>query len=398
MLRYVQDLWSAFFPTEAVFPLQVVGRSGAAVESQEELGKALADTFLIFTYRDGFEAIPAVTRLIETDQGWGCLLRTSQMLLAHFLWAHGRPADRRLALFFDHSAETAPFSIHNLIRSVWNQRAFKAEYWSPSQGCEAIKRTMQDAIRTEQLQTRVTVVTSTNGCVYADEVHHTFKQGAEVVLVLASVRVSAAAQLTQESYLQIEKLMEQPQCLGIVGGVPGRSYYFFAHNQTQLFYLDPHQRTTAALLSDGPSATVSVTPSVSDVRCVHWSRVDTSLFLAFAVTTRDEWAALEVHLSNRFMHVESQRSLHDGDQFAPARQGHTNGTFVSPLRMGNRCEMNGAAGDLPLSETALLVQRRTLRVPRGRRQGSEAGTATDATAERNAGEDELDTDSWEYLD
>ncbi|CAC9511705.1 AUT2/APG4/ATG4 cysteine peptidase / ATG4.2 [Leishmania donovani] len=394
MLRYVQDLWSAFFPTEAVFPLQVVGRSGAAVESREELEKALTDTFLIFTYRDGFEAIPAVTRLIETDQGWGCLLRTSQMLLAHFLWVHGRPADRRLSLFFDHSAETAPFSIHNMIRSLWNRRAFKAEYWSPSQGCEAIKRTVQGAVKTEQLQTRVMVVTSTNGCIYADEVQHTFKQGADVVLVLASVRVSAAAQLTQESYLQIEKLMEQPQCLGVVGGVPGRSYYFFAHNQTQLFYLDPHQRTAAALLSEGPSAAVSVTPSVADVRCVHWSRVDTSLFLAFAVTTRDEWAALEVHLSNRFMHVESQRTQRDCDQLSRARPGHADGTFLSPLQTGDNCGMGGTS----ISEVAPLAHRRTLRVPRKRFKEGEVGTATAAKAERNDGEDEVDTDSWEYLD
>ncbi|KAG5497795.1 hypothetical protein GH5_02585 [Leishmania sp. Ghana 2012 LV757] len=394
MLRYVQDLWSAFFPMEAVFPLQVVGRPGAAVESREELEKALSDTFLIFTYRDGFEAIPAVTRLIETDQGWGCLLRTSQMLLAHFLWVHGRPADRKLSLFFDHSAETAPFSIHNMIRSVWNRRAFKAEYWSPSQGCEAIKRTMQDAMKTEQLQTRVTVVTSTNGCVYADEVQHTFKEGAEVVLVLASVRVSAAAQLTQESYLQIEKLMEQPQCLGVVGGVPGRSYYFFAHNQTQLFYLDPHQRTTAALLSEGPSSTVSVTPSVADVRCVHWSRVDTSLFLAFAVTTRDEWAALEVHLSNRFLHVESQLTRRDCDQLVRPRQACADGTFASPLRAGG----SGGMGGVPSSTAAPLANRRTLRVSRERRKNGEAGTATAATSEGNACEDELDTDSWEYLD
>ncbi|GET90611.1 Aut2/APG4/ATG4 cysteine peptidase, putative [Leishmania tarentolae] len=394
MLRYMQDLWSAFFPTEAVFPLQVVGRSGAAVESREDLEKALKDTFLIFTYRDSFEAIPAVTRLIETDQGWGCLLRTSQMLLAHFLWVHSRPADRKLSLFFDHSAETAPFSIHNMIRSVWNQRAFRAEYWSPSQGCEAIKRTIQTAVKTEQLQTRVMVVTSTNGCIYADEVQHTFKQGAEVVLVLASVRVSAAAQLTQESYLQIEKLMEQPQCLGVVGGVPGRSYYFFAHNQTQLFYLDPHQRTAPALLGEGPAAAVSVTPSVADVRCVHWSRVDTSLFLAFAVTTRDEWAALEGHLSNRFMHVESQRMQRDCNQLGCVRAERTDGTFVSPLYAGDSCRM----GDTPVSEMAPLGHRRTLRIPRKAFKQGEAGTAVAATARRNDSETELDTDSWEYLD
>ncbi|KAG5498538.1 hypothetical protein JKF63_02824 [Porcisia hertigi] len=384
MFRYIQDLWCAFFPTEAVFPLQVVGRSGAAVESREELEKALLDAFLIFTYRDGFEAIPAVTRLVETDQGWGCLLRTSQMLLAHFLWVYAPSADRRISLFFDHCGETAPFSIHNMIRRVWNQRAFKAEYWSPSQGCEAIKRTMQDAVEMGQLRTRVAVVTSTNACIYADDVQRTFKEGAEVVLVLASVRVSAAAQLTQESYLQIEKLMEQPQCLGFVGGVPGRSYYFFAHNQTQLFYLDPHQRTTAALLSEGESEVMSVTPSLADVHCVHWSRVDTSMYLAFAVTSREEWAALEMHLSNRFLHIESKRTR------------RTDGAFVSPLQEGSKRRSDGG----PPLEVASLPHRRTLRLPREGKKQEGAGTAFAATKVRGEGDVEVvtETDSWEYLD
>ncbi|KAK7200626.1 AUT2/APG4/ATG4 cysteine peptidase [Novymonas esmeraldas] len=390
MFRHLHDLWSAFFPTEAVFPLQVVGRPGVAVESHEELEAMLTDAFVFFTYRDGFEGIQAVTRRVTTDQGWGCLLRTSQMLLAHFLWGYCRPADRKLSLFYDCSGETAPFSIHNMIRCVWHRRAFKAEYWSPSQGCEAIKRTMHAAMQTAQLQTSVAVVTSTNGCIYADEVLRGFKEGADVVLVLASVRVSAAPQLTQESYLQIEKLMEQPHCLGIVGGVPGRSYYFFAHNQAQLVYLDPHQRTTPALVSDAPHAAATVTPSAADVRCVHWSRVDTSLFIAFAVRSRADWAALEPKLPTKFLHVEPQRQRRDFNRERRARAGGARGVFLSPLQVGGGCGSSGDACDAPSTPTAAPPShRRTLRLPREPRSTVGGGG--------NVAHD-VDTDSWEYLD
>lgn len=394
MMRYMQGMWDSFFPTEPLFPLQIVGSSdGAVVESKEDLETALHNKFHLFTYRDAFEPIAAVSRPIDTDQGWGCLLRTSQMLLAHFLAVYGHPADRKLSLFYDHSAETAPFSLHNMIRRVWDRRAFRAEYWSPSQGCEAIKQTMRDAVKTRQLETRVSVVTSSNASIYADEVHRSFKEGAEVVLILASVRVSAATHLNQESYLQIEKLMEQPQCLGVVGGIPGRSYYFFAHNQTQVFYFDPHQHTYPALLDDAGAALASVTPSLRDVRCVHWSRVDTSLFLAFAVRSRAEWAALEGHLSTKFLHVEAQRTRRDFEQLVRTRQERRTfgeATFISPLQAS--CESggpstNGAAGGIPLASNAPPPKRRTLRLAKdgeGRRAG--------------AGEPVSDSESWEYLE
>lgn len=390
MMRYMQGMWDSFFPTEPLFPLQIVGSSdGAVIESKEELEKALLNQFYLFTYRDAFEPIAAVTRPIDTDQGWGCLLRTSQMLLAHFLAVYGRPADRRLALFFDHSAETAPFSLHNMIRRVWDRRAFRTEYWSPSQGCEAIKQTMRDAVKTRQLETKVAVVTSSNASIYAGEVHRGFKDGAEVVLILASVRVSAASHLNQESYLHIEKLMEQPQCLGVVGGIPGRSYYFFAHNQTQVFYFDPHQHIHPALRDESAASMATVTPSLRDVRCVHWSRVDTSLFLAFAVRSRAEWAALEGRLSTKFLHVEAQRTRRDFEQLVRTRQERRTfgeSTFISPLQAGGGDggpSPNGAAGGVPLSSTAPPPQRRTLRIAK------EGDGARDPPS---------DSESWEYLE
>lgn len=397
MLRYVQGVWDSFFPTEPVFPLQVVGGSDAAViEVKEDLAKALHNRFFIFTYREGFEPIAAVTRCVETDQGWGCLLRTTQMLLAHFLAVYGHPADRKLSFFFDRSDESAPFSIHNMIRRVWDKRAFKTEYWSPSQGCEAIKQTMHDATRARQLETRISVVTSCNGCIYSDEVQHAFREGAEVVLVLASVRVSIAPYLTQESYLQIEKLMEQPQCLGVVGGIPGRSYYFFAHNQTQVFYFDPHQHTYPALVNDSATSVSTVVPTLQDVRCVHWSRVDTSLFVAFAVRTRDEWAGLEGKIGTKFLHVETQRTRRDLEQFVRTRQerypfGEV--VFMSPLQAaggGNAGpSTDGAAGGAPLSS-----KRRTLRITR-RKDGRET-----AEVHEDAGKKAhlSDSESWEYLE
>lgn len=311
MLRYMQTVISSFFPLEPVFPVQIAGMPDQPIENVEQLEAHLQSSYYLFTYRDSFEPIQAVTSAVYSDQGWGCLVRTSQMLLAHFLLRYGREEDRHLRLFFDSSSDTAPFSVHNMVRSVWDRKAFRAEYWSPSQGCEALRRTVERAVSAGTIATQVQVVCSTSGCLFAEDVVHAIRSGTEVVLIVTPVRVSAAQQLTQETYLALERLMEQPACLGMVGGIPGRSYYFFAHNQTQLLYLDPHCLVQPALVSDSPDKTGVVKPMKDSVHCVDWSHVDTSLFLAFAVRGMEEWGELRQHLPAKFLHVEERRSMSD---------------------------------------------------------------------------------------
>ncbi|CCW60920.1 unnamed protein product [Phytomonas sp. EM1] len=327
MLRHIDTLWDAFFPQQLCYPLQLIGDADHPITTPKELEMELQKQYNIFTYRSDFEGISTNTGfVVHSDQGWGCLLRTSQMLLAHFLHRYGRPSDFSLRLFVDESTDAAPFSIHNMIKSVWDDKTFCAEYWSPSQACETVRKTMENAVKGGALGTKFSVVCSSNGCLFSEDVEQPLRGDTEVVLLLTPVRVSAVSRLTQETYLELENLMCQPECLGVVGGVPGRSYYFFGHNQTQMAYLDPHQRVQPALTSLSSASTV---PTLADARSVHWSRVDTSLFLAFAVRDAAEWSHLKGKLSTKFLRIEAPRGT--GVYRPQSHHTYRTGGRASPL-------------------------------------------------------------------
>lgn len=311
MWRYLETLWDSFCPHTPVYPLQLSGSSpDDLIRTAEELAVRLR-LYRLFSYRFNFEPISTTTAPVTSDRGWGCLLRTTQMMLSHFLLSYGCEEDRHLRLFLDKSGPDSPFSVHNMIRQTWDRKTFRAEYWSPSQGCEAVSRCVSAAVRDGTLKTRVSVVTSTYGSLYSEDVKCALRSGARVVLILTPVRVSPSRELGQETYLQIEGLLSLPASLGMVGGIPGRSYYFIGHSQMQLLFLDPHQRIQPALVSDSSGKTGVVVPSLEDVRCVHWSRVDTSLYLAFAVRSMKEWAELRALLPTKFLCVEDRHCAND---------------------------------------------------------------------------------------
>lgn len=70
---------------------------------------------LWFTYRSGF---PRITNSkYESDVGWGCMLRTAQMILAECInraMNFSCPKDQLISMFLDN--EEAPLSIHRFVQ------------------------------------------------------------------------------------------------------------------------------------------------------------------------------------------------------------------------------------------------------------------------------------------
>ena len=95
--------------------------NGVAAIKQDFLSR------ILMTYRKGFDAIGDIK--ITSDVGWGCMLRSSQMLVAQALLFHrlGRSWRRPLQKPFDQAyivilhqfgdSEASSFSIHNLVQA-----------------------------------------------------------------------------------------------------------------------------------------------------------------------------------------------------------------------------------------------------------------------------------------
>ncbi|XP_020092565.1 cysteine protease ATG4B-like isoform X2 [Ananas comosus] len=223
-----------------------------------------------FTYRKGFEAIG--DSKLTSDGGWGCMIRSSQMIVAQGLIFHhlGRswrkpsqkPYDREyieiLHLFGD--SETCAFSIHNLIQAG---RAYglSAGSWL---GPYAVCRTWETLNRLNREQGKESLPMALY-VVSGDEDGE--RGGAPVVCVDVASRLCSDFSEAHSAWgpvlllvplvLGLEKINPRyipllketfmfPQSLGILGGKPGASTCIVGVQDDKAFYLDPHEVQLAA--------------------------------------------------------------------------------------------------------------------------------------------------------
>lgn len=113
-----------------------------------------------FCYRKGFA--PLEPSQLTTDIGWGCMLRSGQMIVGHVLLRHSLGPEWRLndtdqlspfssyrqilRWFSDTPSQSSPYSIHNL---VWRSKVIDmqagnnitkvGEWFTPARVCQILK-------------------------------------------------------------------------------------------------------------------------------------------------------------------------------------------------------------------------------------------------------------------
>ncbi|NWZ60239.1 ATG4D protease, partial [Haliaeetus albicilla] len=208
---------------------------------------------LWLTYRRGFPALAGTPW--STDCGWGCMLRTAQMLLAqglvlHLLGrgkgsggaharthTHVRPpetpggAERRhrtiVAWFADHPR--APFGIHRLVELGRNAGKKAGDWYGPSIVAHILRRAVETCPETSGLS----VYVSQDCTVYKGDVAGLVQGDAErtvpgqrrAVVVLVPVRLGG--ETLNPVYVDcVKELLKLKSCVGIIGGKPRHSLYF----------------------------------------------------------------------------------------------------------------------------------------------------------------------------
>lgn len=198
-----------------------------------------------------------------TDVGWGCMIRTSQALLANtyqrlilgrdFEYDSNHPNEiewRLIDQFADESA--APFSLHNFIR-VANELPLQVkpgQWFGPNAASLSIQRLCDytnglDITLDESSQLklpRLKVLISETSDLYADKIEDLLGLGSKSlskVLILLPIRLGIDK--TNHFYFKsIFGLLSTPQSVGIAGGRPSSSLYFIGYDKDELLYLDPH--------------------------------------------------------------------------------------------------------------------------------------------------------------
>ncbi|KJE93088.1 hypothetical protein CAOG_03931 [Capsaspora owczarzaki ATCC 30864] len=254
-------------------------------------------TLVCFSYRKDFERIPGSKH--TTDCGWGCTLRSAQMLVAEALvlqifGRRWRIEDRScpaplssskedqlrliIRLFQDQLRLDSPFSIHNIVQhgcQLFDKRAGDwfgpasvvrvfadlinqayAMHQSPFRAYQAIDHIIYrdlvaelcsgpDAVRDLEFSTP----TSTSESVSTDETvtpSASTSQSPPVLpppfiplLILMPLRLGLN-EINRMYIPCLKALLMCAQCVGIIGGRPRHSLYFVGYQEDNVIFADPH--------------------------------------------------------------------------------------------------------------------------------------------------------------
>ncbi|XP_043721606.1 cysteine protease ATG4-like [Telopea speciosissima] len=222
------------------------------------------------TYRKGFDVIG--DSRFTSDVNWGCMLRSSQMLVAQALLFHrlGRswrkPSQRQfdqeyieiLHLFGD--SEASPFSIHNLLQAGKAYGLAAGSWVGPYATCRSWETLARSKIQQINIGRDNQSLSMAIYVVSGDEDGE--RGGAPVVCIEDAARLCSEFSKGQLDWapiillvplvLGLDKVNPRyipllwttftfPQSLGIIGGKPGASTYIVGMQDDKAFYLDPHE-------------------------------------------------------------------------------------------------------------------------------------------------------------
>lgn len=269
-----------------------------------------------------------------SDVGWGCMIRTSQSLLANCLlllelgrdWRRPNTPEtldpnevRIISLFADDPA--CPFSIHNFVRhgeAACGKRP--GEWFGPSAAASSIKAlaqqyrsnknnkvtTAEDKVEEEEQlpgrnkEKQLRVFISSGSDVYEkpflqtayDEKTKTFHP----TLILLGLRLGID-KVNKVYWESVKAILECPHAVGIAGGRPSSSHYFYGYQGNNLFYLDPHFPKPALVPSKLTCEAIDTVHS-KRIRLLNLSEMDPSMLVGVLIKNRNDWEEWKRHVKN----------------------------------------------------------------------------------------------------
>jgi len=243
-----------------------------------------------------------------TDCGWGCMIRTGQTLLANALlnlhlgrqWRfsgeNNETHDQIVSWFID--CPSHPFSIHRIVDKGRILSSKKAGEWF---GPSAAARSIQALCGEFDAGLKVHIG-SNSGDIYENDVFKVAKDkdgNFQPILILLGVRLGIE-NINKLYWSSLKSILQSEESVGISGGRPSSSHYFFGFQGDYLFYLDPHLPQPALLHEDKLENSVSDSTEIissldiqsvhtKKLRKIHLSEVDPSMLLGFLIKSEDEW-------------------------------------------------------------------------------------------------------------
>ncbi|XP_071839278.1 cysteine protease ATG4B-like isoform X2 [Apostichopus japonicus] len=267
------------FPPQNAGPMWILGRQFDCTRDQHQI-KEFVHSRLWITYRKNFSPIGGVGP--NTDQGWGCMLRCGQMMLAQALicrhlgkdwvWNKHNPDEdyiKVLKMFLD--KKDSSYSIHQIAQMGVSEGKDVGHWYGPNTVAQVLKKlaafdrwsniavhvALDNTVVKEDIRALCrTAVQGNKPSFHKPRSEHVFQeQGANGPLYLAASESSSSSWkplvlfiplrlgLNEINNVYINRLtncFKLPQSLGVIGGKPNHAHYFIGVHDKNLVFLDPH--------------------------------------------------------------------------------------------------------------------------------------------------------------
>lgn len=264
---------------------------------------------LWLTYRREFPILNGSN--FSSDCGWGCMLRSGQMMLAqalvcHFLgrswrWTPEQPILNRegftkdalhrmiIKWFGDKPSLNSPLSIHTLVSLGESSGKQPGDWYGPAFVAHLLRQAVKLASRENKEFDNLNLYVAQDCAVYVQDIIDECAQPDETwksLVIMIPVRLG----VEKFNYIYgqcLTRLLSHENCIGIIGGRPKHSLYFVGYQDDKLIHLDPHycQEMVDVWVPGFPLSSFHC----RSPRKMHLSKMDPSCCFGFYCQTRADF-------------------------------------------------------------------------------------------------------------
>eukprot|EP00045_Choanoeca_perplexa_P005386 m.45581 g.45581 ORF g.45581 m.45581 type:complete len:388 (+) comp13092_c0_seq1:79-1242(+) len=213
-----------------------------------------------FTYRKEFPAFAGTSR--TNDVGWGCMLRSMQMLIAQGLLVHLQGRDWRrngsdaaqefeaqlLTLFLDIDDDDSPLSIHRLVAYTARRADLGVGvYHTPTAVAHAMSYHINSATFQQRLRagldskSSLSMVVVVDGLLSKQQLYDYLTDPTKASGLILLIPLKLGVERMDQAFQQrLQLCIQSNLCLGFVGGKAKHALWFLGYNGEDWLGLDPH--------------------------------------------------------------------------------------------------------------------------------------------------------------
>jgi len=259
---------------------------------------------IILTYRYN---IPSLLNF-SSDTGWGCTIRSGQMILAETLlrmelgrnWrfynnkSHSLAHKNILKYFIDVPSKDHFFSIQNITHYGLKYNKNIGDWYGP----ETISKVIRDIVNSID-QVKLKIYIPENNDIIIDDIK-VLSPNFQNILILIPLRLGLTN--INDQYLKyLFDFLELPQSVGFIGGKPTKSFYFVGYQNNDFIYLDPHNNQN---LIDHKNFFPKLNDLLSyhdkDINLIDSKTIDPSLTIGFFIKNEQDFDKFKNSLSQIF--------------------------------------------------------------------------------------------------